>query len=81
MDVFPIRRPHPDNLHIVCCLIECCLLPDINWVIARHHNMFVMHNVAHQKCKIHLDNISALLLLNHLKLASLKEDDIDLILG
>ena len=81
MVLFSIRRPHPDDLHIVCCLIERRLLPDTYWVIARHHNMFVMHNVAHQKCKIHLDNISALLLLNHLKLASLKEDNIDLILG
>ena len=79
--MFPIQRPHPDDLHIVCRLIKHRLLPDINWVIARHHNLFVMHNVAHQKCKIHLDNISALLLFNHLKLASLKENDTDLILG
>ena len=81
MDVFPIWQPRPDDLRIVCCLIERHLLPDIKRVIARHHNMFVMHNVADQQCKIHLDNISGLLLLNHLKLNSLKEENTDLILG
>ena len=81
MDVFPIWQPRPDDLRIVCRLIERHLLPDIKRVIARHHNMFVMHNVADQQCKIHLDNISGLLLLNHLKLNSLKEDNTDLILG
>ena len=81
MDVFSTRRPHPDDLRIVCCLIEHCLLPDFDRVIAMHDNMLVMHNVAHQKCKVHLDNISALLLLNCLKLASIKEDNTDLILG
>ena len=81
MDVFPIWQPRPDDLRIVCRLIEHHLLPDIKRVIARHHNMFVMHNVADQQCKIHLDNISGLLLLNHLKLNSLKEDNTDLILG
>jgi hypothetical protein len=62
-------------------LIERRLLPDIDRVIAQHNYMFVMHNFAHQKCKLHLDNISALLLLNHLKLALLKEDNTELILG
>jgi hypothetical protein len=43
--------------------------------------MFVMHNIAHLLCKGHLDVISALLLFHHLKLATLKEDNTDLILG
>jgi hypothetical protein len=43
--------------------------------------MFVTHTIAHLLCKGHLDDVSALLLFHHLKLATLKEDDTDLILG
>ncbi len=81
MSSFLIRQPHPENLHLVCCLIEHSLLPHINRVIDHHEHMFVMHNIAHLLCKGHLDDISALLLFNHLKLATLKEDYTDLILG
>jgi hypothetical protein len=50
-------------------------------VIDHHKHMFVTHNIAHLLCKGHLDDISALLLFHHLKLATLKEDSTDLILG
>ncbi len=81
MSAFPIRRPHPDDLHLVCCLIEHSLLPHIDCVIDHHEHMFVLHNIAHLHCKGHLDDISALLLSHHIKLSTLKEDNTDLILG
>ncbi len=81
MSAFPIQQPNPDDLPLVCCLIEHSLLPHINCVIDHHEHMFVMHNIAHLLCISHLDDISALLLFHHLKLATLKEDNTDLILG
>ncbi len=79
MSAFPIEWPHPDDLHLVCHLIECSLLSHIDCVIDHHKHLFVTHNIAHLICKGHLDDISALLLFHHLKLATLKEDDIELI--
>ncbi len=81
MSAFPIQQPHPEDLHLVCHLVERSLLPHIDHVIDYHIHMFVMHNIAHLFCKGHLDDISALLLFYHLKLATLKEDNTDLILG
>ncbi len=81
MSAFTIQQPHPDDLRLICHLIECSLLPHINRVIDHHKHMFVMHNIAHLLCKGHLDDISALLLFHHIKLTTLKEDDTDLILG
>jgi hypothetical protein len=81
MSAFPIQQPHSEDLHLVCHLIERSLLPCIDCVIDHHKNMFVMHNIAHLFCKGHLYDISALLLFHHLKLATLKEDNTDLILG
>jgi hypothetical protein len=78
MSAFPIRQTHPEDLCLLCHLIEHSLLPHIDCVI---DHMFVMHNIAHLLCKGHLDDISALLLFHHLKLATLKEDNTDLILG
>jgi hypothetical protein len=65
---------------LVCHLIELSLLPHIDCVIDPHEHMFVTHNIAHLLCKGHLDDILALLLFHHLKLATLKEDNTDLIL-
>jgi hypothetical protein len=81
MSAFPIRQPHPNDLRLVCRLIEHSLLPHINRVIDHHEHKFVMHNIAHLLCKGHLDDISALLLFHHIKLATLKEDNTKLILG
>ncbi len=81
MSAFPIQRPHPDELHLVCRLIERSLLPYIDRVIDHHKHNFVTHNIAHLLCKGHLDDILVLLLFHHLKLATLKEDNTDLILG
>ncbi len=81
MSAFPIQQPHPDDVCLICCLIEHSLLPHIDCVIDHHEHMFVMHNIAHLLCKGHLDDISALLLFHRLKLATLKEDNADLILG
>ncbi len=81
MSAFPIQRPHPDDLRLVCHLIEHSLLPHINRVIDHHEHMFVMHNIAHLLSKGHLDDLSALLLFHHIKLTTLKEDNTDLILG
>jgi hypothetical protein len=81
MSAFPIQQPHPEDLHIVCHLIEHSLLPHIDRVIDHHEYMFVMHNIAHLFCKGCLDDISALLLFHHLKFSTLKEDNTDLILG
>jgi hypothetical protein len=81
MSAFPIRQPHPDNLHLLCHLIKHSLLLNVDRVIYHHEHMFVMHNIAHLLCKGHLDDILALLLFHHLKLATLKEDNTDLILG
>jgi hypothetical protein len=81
MSAFPIQRPHPDDLHLVCHLIERSLLPHIDRVIDHHEHMFVTHNIAHLLCKGHLDDISVLLLFHHIKLTTLKEDNTDLILG
>ncbi len=75
MSAFPIWQPNPDDLGLglVCCLIEHSLLPYIDCVIDQHENRFVMHNIAHLLCKGPLDDILALLLSHHLKLATLKE--------
>ncbi len=81
MSAFPIQQPHLEDSHLVCRLIERSLLPHINHVIDHHEHMFVMHNIAHLFRKGHLDDISALLFFHHLKLATLKEDITDLILG
>ncbi len=81
MSAFPIQQPHPEDLHLICHLIECSLLPHIDCLIDHHEHKFVMHNIAHLFCKGHLDDIWALLLFHHLKLATLKEDNTDLILG
>ncbi len=81
MSTFPTQQTHPDDLCLVCHLIERSLLSHIDRVIDYHEHMFVMHNIAHLLCKGHLDDISALLLFHHLKLATLKEDYTDLILG
>ncbi len=78
---FPIRQPHPNDLRLVCRLIERSLLPHINRVIDHHKHKFVMHNIAHLLCKGQLDDRSALLLFHHIKLATLKEDNTKLILG
>jgi hypothetical protein len=81
MSAFPIQQPHPEDLHLVCHLIEHSLLHHIDRVIDHHEHLFVMHNIAHLLCKGHLDDISAFLLFHHLKLATLKEDNTELILG
>jgi hypothetical protein len=81
MSAFPIRQPHPNDLCLVCRLIEHSLLPHINCVIDHHEHKFVTHNIAHLLCKGHLDDISALLLFHHIKLATLKKDNTKLILG
>jgi hypothetical protein len=81
MSAFPIQQPHPDDLRLVCRLIEGSFLPHIDRVIDHHKQMFVMHNIAHRLCKSHLDDISAFLLFHHIKLTTLKEDNTDLILG
>jgi hypothetical protein len=80
MSAFPIQQPRPEDLRLVCNLIEHYLLPHIDYVIDHHEHMFVMHNIAHLFCKGHLDDITAILLFCHLKLATLKEDNTDLIL-
>ncbi len=66
MSAFPIRRPHPEDLCLICHLIEHSLLPHIICVIDHHEHMFVMHSIAHLLFKGHLDNISALFLFHHL---------------
>jgi hypothetical protein len=71
VSAFPIQQPHPEDLRLVCRLIERSLLPHIDCVIDHHEFMFVMHNIAFL-CKDHLDDILALLLFHHLKLATLK---------
>ncbi len=81
MSAFQIRQPHPDDLQLVCRLIKHSLLPHINRKIDHHKHMFVTHNITHRLCKVHLDDISALLLFHHIKLTTLKEDNTDLILG
>jgi hypothetical protein len=81
MSAFSIRQAHSDDLRIVCPLFERSLLPHIDCVIDHHEHMFMMHNIAHLFCKGHLDDILALLLFHHLKLATLKEDNTDVILG
>jgi hypothetical protein len=81
MSAFPIQQPHPEDLHLVCHLIEHSLLPHIDCVIDHHKHMFLTHNIAHLFCKGHLEDISTLLLFHHLNLATLKEDNTDLILG
>jgi hypothetical protein len=81
MSAFPIQGSHPSDSHLVCRLIERSLLPHIDCVIDHHERKFVMHNIAHLLCKVHLFDISALLLFHHIKLATLKEDNTKLILG
>jgi hypothetical protein len=57
MSAFPTQQPHPDDLHLVCHLIEPSLLHHIDHVIDHHEHMFVTHNIAHLLCKGHLDDI------------------------
>jgi hypothetical protein len=66
MSAFPIQQPHPEDLRLVCRLIQHSLLPHIDHVIDHHEHMFVMYNIAHLFCKGHLDDISAVLLFHHL---------------
>jgi hypothetical protein len=47
MSAFPIWQPYPEDLRVVCRLIEHSLLPHIDRVIDHHKHMFVMHNIAH----------------------------------
>ncbi len=47
MSAFPIQRPHPEDLRLICHLIERSLLPHIDCVIDHHEHMFVMHSIAH----------------------------------
>ncbi len=61
MSAFPIQQPHPNDLCLVCHLIECSLPPHIDRVIDHHEHKFVTHNNAHLLCKGRLDDISALL--------------------
>ncbi len=81
ISAFPIRWPHPNDLRLICHLIERSLLHHINCVIDHHKHKFVTHNIDHLLCKGHLDDISDLLLFHHIKLATLKEDNTKLILG
>jgi hypothetical protein len=81
MSAFPIQQPHLEDLCLVCCLIEHSLLPHIDCAIDHHEHMYVMHNISQLLLKGHLDDISAILLFHHLKLATLKNDNTDLILG
>jgi hypothetical protein len=81
MSAFQIQLPHPDDLHLICHLIEHSLLHHIKCVIDHNEHMIVTHNIAHLLCKGYLDDISALFLFHHLKLATLKKDNTDLILG
>ncbi len=81
MSAFPIQQPHLEDLRLVCHLIEHSFLPCIDCVIDHHEHLFVTHKIAHLLCKGHLDDILALLLFYHLKLATVKEDNTDLILG
>jgi hypothetical protein len=64
LSAFPIQQLHPEDLHLICCLIEHYLLPHIDRVIDQYKNMFVMLNIAHLLCKGHLDDISALLFIS-----------------
>jgi hypothetical protein len=75
MSAFPIQQPHLEDLRLVCHLIEHSSLPHIDRVIDHNEHMFVMHNIADLFCNGHLDNIWALLLFHHLKLATLKKDN------
>jgi hypothetical protein len=68
MSALPIQQPHPEDLRVVCHLVERSLLPHIDHVINHHEHMFVMHNSEHLFCKGHLDDISAYLLFYHLSL-------------
>ncbi len=52
MSAFPIRRPHPEDLRLVCRLIECSFLPYIDCVIDHHEHMFVTHNIATYLVKV-----------------------------
>jgi hypothetical protein len=81
LSAFPIQRPHPNDLHLICRLIEHSLLPHIDCVIDHQEHKFVTHNIAHLLCKGHLDVVSALLSFHHIKLTTLKEDNTKLILG
>jgi hypothetical protein len=81
MSAFPIQQPHQEDLCLICRLNEHSRLPHIDCVIDHHNHMFVTHNIAHLLCKGHLDDITAFLLFHHLKLATSKKDNTDLILG
>jgi hypothetical protein len=72
--VFPICCPQPDDFCSITREIKHHLLPFIDCVIGDYNNMFVHHNVAQELCKDHAEDIAALLLFNHLKLALFKED-------
>ncbi len=52
MSAFPIRRPHPDDLRLVCHLIEHSLLPHIDCVIDHHEHMLVTHNISNLLVKV-----------------------------
>jgi hypothetical protein len=81
MSAFPIQQPCPEDLRLVCHLIEGSLLPHIDRVMDHHEHMFEMHNFTHLFCKGPLDDILTLLIFHHLELATLKEGKRYLILG
>jgi hypothetical protein len=65
MSAFLIQQPHPDDLRLVCRLIERSLLPHIDPMIDHHEHMFVTHNIAHLLCKGHLDYIGTPFISSH----------------
>jgi hypothetical protein len=46
VSTFPIQLPYPEDLRLVCRLIEHSLLPHIDCVIDHHKHMFVTHDIA-----------------------------------
>jgi len=72
----PIRRPHPHDLRVVCRSVEHVLIPCIDHVIYTKHagNKYAFHNEARKLTQDHVDGLVSYLLLQHTKLASLKED-------
>ena len=77
----PIRRPHPLDLRVVCRSVERVLIPCIDRVIDKHaDNKYAFHNEARKLTQDHVDGLVSYLLLQHTKLAALKEDCDDIIL-
>ena len=72
--VFPIQRPHPQDLRWVQRRIERSLIPGLARIIGEHNHAYDLPDNGIVLCKRHISDLCEVLMIQHLKLAVLKQD-------